>query len=135
VNRRSMLTTAGLTVGASALAGLPASLLFEKPYREGMRTLKQAVKALTPLLLAFLLTITLGTVANGQTKASENPSARATPIQGKEHYVMRDGLRICRWEKYKEDDEESFSRTGKVALLVHGGQRSGRSLYDLQIRD
>ena len=52
MNRRSMLTTAGLTVGASALAGLPASLLFEKPYREGMKTLKQAVKAVTPLLLA-----------------------------------------------------------------------------------
>lgn len=34
-----------------------------------------------------------------------------------------------------EDQEGAFSRNGKVALLVHGGTRSGRSLYDLQIRD
>jgi pimeloyl-ACP methyl ester carboxylesterase len=56
-------------------------------------------------------------------------------IQGKEHYAMRDGLRIYLWEKYKEGSEQSFSHTGKVALLVHGGTRSGRSLYDLQVRD
>ena len=56
-------------------------------------------------------------------------------VQSKEHYVIRDGLRIYLWEKYMEDQEGAFSRNGKVALLVHGGTRSGRSLYDLQIRD
>jgi hypothetical protein len=48
---------------------------------------------------------------------------------------MRDGLRIYLWEKYKEGDQESFSHTGKVALLVHGGTWSGRPLFDLRIRD
>ena len=67
-------------------------------------------------------------------QASQNPAARR-PIHAKESYVTRDGLRIYLWEKYKEGDEASFSRTGKVALLVHGGTRSGRSLYDLQVRD
>lgn len=93
------------------------------------------MKINTPLRLAFFLIVACSTAANGLTKAPENPSATAPPIQGKEHYVMRDGLRIYLWEKYKAGEEESFSRTGKVALLVHGGQRSGRSIYDLQIRD
>src|ERR1700751_3013021 len=50
-------------------------------------------------------------------------------IQGKEHYAMRDGLRIYLGEKYKEGSEQSFSHTAKVARLVHGGTRAGRSLY------
>jgi pimeloyl-ACP methyl ester carboxylesterase len=66
---------------------------------------------------------------------AQSSSPSGARIQGKEHYAMRDGLRIYLWEKYKEGDEGSFSRTGKIALLVHGGTRSGRSLYDLQIRD
>jgi len=67
--------------------------------------------------------------------AAQPPAATANEIRGKEHYVVRDGLRIYLWEKYKESLEESFSRTGKVALLVHGGTRSGRPAFDLQIRD
>src|SRR5882672_1095387 len=67
--------------------------------------------------------------------AHAQPSLAPAPIQGKEHYVLRDGLRIYLWEKYQEGNEQSFPRTGKVALLVHGGTRSGRSLYDLQVRD
>jgi len=66
---------------------------------------------------------------------AQSSSSNAPAIQGKEHYAMRDGLRIFLWEKYRQDEERNFSRTGKVALLVHGGQRSGRSLYDLPIRD
>jgi pimeloyl-ACP methyl ester carboxylesterase len=73
--------------------------------------------------------------ADGRTRASEKPAASAAHIHGKEHYVMRDGLRIYLWEKYREGREGAFSRTGKVALLVHGGVRSGRPLFDLQIRD
>jgi pimeloyl-ACP methyl ester carboxylesterase len=96
--------------------------------------MKLTLKGVTQLLLTFL-TVAFGIAANGQSKVSENPSASAPSIQGKEHYVMRDGLRIYLWEKYRDVDEGSFSRTGKVALLVHGGTRSGRSLYDLQIRD
>jgi pimeloyl-ACP methyl ester carboxylesterase len=111
-------------------------MLFGNPQRERIKAMKQALKSVTPiLLLVFFLTVAFGIVATGQTKAPENARAPATPTQGKEHYVMRDGLRIYLWEKYKESEEESFLHTGKVAFLVHGGQRSGRSLYDLQIRD
>ena len=56
-------------------------------------------------------------------------------IRGEEHYVMRDGLRIYLWEKYLPGRIGSLAQTGKVVLLVHGGTRSGRSLYDVQIRD
>lgn len=80
------------------------------------------------------LLLLISTLWLGRVQAQSSPPS-APPIQGKEHYVMREGLRIYLWEKYKEGDEGSFSRTGKVALLVHGGTRSGRSLYDLQIRD
>jgi pimeloyl-ACP methyl ester carboxylesterase len=80
------------------------------------------------------LILLISSIGLGQVHA-QGSSPSAALIQGKEHYVMRDGLRIYVWEKYKEGQEATFSRTGKVALLVHGGTRSGRSLYDLQIRD
>jgi hypothetical protein len=67
--------------------------------------------------------------------AAAQRSAVTNQIRGQEHYVIRDGLRIYLWEKYRRDREGSFSNTGKVALLVHGGARSGRSIYDLQLRD
>jgi len=97
--------------------------------------MKQAVKASAPMLLALFFTAALAFFSNGRTGASEKPAASAAHVHGKEHYVMRDGLRIYLWEKYKEGQEGAFSRTGKVALLVHGGVRSGRPLFDLQIRD
>ncbi len=78
--------------------------------------MNQAVTGGIPLLLALLLT-------------------RAVGIQTKETYVTRDGLRIYLGEKYKGGLEGAFSRTGKVALLVHGGARSGLPAFDLQIRD
>jgi pimeloyl-ACP methyl ester carboxylesterase len=89
----------------------------------------------TRAVLAFLFAATLSLPTEGQTKAPEILALSSQHVQGKEHYVMRDGLRIYLWEKYREDQEQSFSRGGKVVLLVHGGTRSGRSLYDLQIRD
>ncbi len=95
--------------------------------------MKQAVKARSSLLLAFVLTAAGAVFANG--KAGESQNSAASAIRGKEHYVVRDGLRIYLWEKFREGQEASFSRTGKVALLVHGGVRSGRPLFDLQIRD
>lgn len=58
-----------------------------------------------------------------------------TAVRGEEHYVTRDGIRIYLWEKYLPGEIGSFAQTAKVVLLVHGGTRSGRSLYDLQIRD
>jgi pimeloyl-ACP methyl ester carboxylesterase len=82
---------------------------------------------------ALLLLAVSATMLSGSAAAQQ--SAATNLIRGKEHYVMRDGLRIYLWEKYRRDREGSFSHTGKVALLVHGGTRSGRSLYDLQIRD
>jgi pimeloyl-ACP methyl ester carboxylesterase len=56
-------------------------------------------------------------------------------ILGEEHYAMRDGLRIYLWEKRTEGRQGTFSRSGKVVLLVHGGTWSGRPDFDLQIRD
>ena len=87
---------------------------------------------LTAQNVALALLISCLWMGRGVAQAS---SSNAPAIQGKEHYAMRDGLHIYLWEKYKQGDEESFSRNGKVALLVHGGTRSGRSIYDLQIRD
>jgi pimeloyl-ACP methyl ester carboxylesterase len=67
--------------------------------------------------------------------ASEKHDAATNPISGKAHYALRDGLRIYLWEKYKAGSEDSFGRSGKIALLVHGGTWSGRPDFDLQIRD
>ncbi len=97
--------------------------------------MKQAVNARSSLLLALVLIAAWAVLANGRAGALQNPAARAKAIRGKEHYVIRDGLRIYLWEKFREGQEASFSRTDKVALLVHGGVRSGRPLFDLQIRD
>ncbi len=83
------------------------------------------------LLLQTLLAVTIWPCARAQTPAPNE----ALSVRGKEHYVMRDGLRIYLWEKYLPEQESFFGRTGKVVLLVHGGTRSGRSIYDLQIRD
>lgn len=65
----------------------------------------------------------------------QKPDVGANHIRAKEHYVVRDGLRIYLWEKYKPELEQSYPSNGKVALLVHGGTWSGRPLFDLQIRD
>jgi|SRR5260370_32785620 len=67
--------------------------------------------------------------------ASEERDTAASPISGKAHYALRDGLRIYLWEKHKAGLEDSFGISGKVALLVHGGTWSGRPDFDLQIRD
>lgn len=61
--------------------------------------------------------------------------ANAPAIQSREAYVTRDGLRIYLWEKFRPDHAADFARTGRVALLVHGGGRSGRPAFDLQVRD
>jgi len=82
-----------------------------------------------------ILTAISATTAPGQSTTTPLPLPGVVSIPGKESYVMRDGLRIYLWEKYQEDQLQTFSRTGRVVLLVHGGTRSGRSLYDLQIRD
>src|SRR6266851_8321514 len=97
--------------------------------------MKLTVKVRSSLLLALILSAAGAVFANGRAGALQNPAGRASVIRGKEHYVVRDGLRIYLWEKFREGQEASFSRTGKVALLVHGGVRSGRPLFDLQIRD
>jgi pimeloyl-ACP methyl ester carboxylesterase len=80
------------------------------------------------LLLVVSITIALATPGIA-TDISQDA------VRGEEHYVMRDGIRIYLWEKYLPGQIGSFAQTGKVVLLVHGGTRSGRSLYDLQIRD
>jgi len=92
----------------------------------------QSERKLTAKTLALALLIS--SLWLGRSVAQSSPS-NTSPIQGKEHYVMRDGLRIYLWEKYKQGEDVTFFHTGRVALLVHGGTRSGRSLYDLQVRD
>jgi hypothetical protein len=73
--------------------------------------------------LFLFLSTALSPFASGQAWAAQNPSSAAEPIQTKEHYVMRDGLRIYLWEKHKQSQDGTFARSGKVALLVHGGTR------------
>jgi pimeloyl-ACP methyl ester carboxylesterase len=87
------------------------------------------------LLVLGAALVGAGTLNSGSTAAAQSSATNNNHIRGKEHYVTRDGLRIYLWEKYKEGQEATFSSTGKVALLVHGGTWSGRSIYDLQIRD
>lgn len=83
------------------------------------------------LVLQALLVLSMLPGMSAQT----NSTHAGLPVHGKEHHVMRDGLRIYLWEKYLPEQEASFGRTGRVVLLVHGGTRSGRSIYDLQVRD
>jgi len=88
------------------------------------------------LALAWVLLPGAGVSAAGTSGVvAEERSAAVSPISGKAHYVLRDGLRIYLWEKYKTGSADSFPRSGKVALLVHGGTWSGRPDFDLQIRD
>jgi pimeloyl-ACP methyl ester carboxylesterase len=88
--------------------------------------------------LALTLVLASGAAApssNTSGVASEKRDAATNPISGKEHYAIRDGLRIYLWEKHKAGVKDSFGISGKVALLVHGGTWSGRPDFDLQIRD
>jgi pimeloyl-ACP methyl ester carboxylesterase len=93
--------------------------------------MKHTLTLVTTVSLALLLTVLSAGPMYAQSALNPSPPS----IQQKEHYAIRDGLRIYLWEKYRADQEQSFARSGKVALLVHGGTRSGRSLYDLQVRD
>ena len=93
------------------------------------------LKTNTLLRIVLFVTTVLVMLEDDQTAVAQNLSPNVAPIQKKESYVIRDGLRIYLWEKYREDQEAAFPRTGKVALLVHGGTWSGRPLFDLQIRD
>jgi pimeloyl-ACP methyl ester carboxylesterase len=86
-------------------------------------------------LAAILLPWAGARAGNSSGGASGETDAATNPISGKAHYASRDGLRIYLWEKYKAVSEDSFGRSGKVALLVHGGTWSGRPDFDLQIRD
>lgn len=79
---------------------------------------------------ALFVVLSIALAARGI--ATDNPK---DAVRGEEHYVTRDGIRIYLWEKYLSGQIGSFAQTGKIVLLVHGGTRSGRSLYDVQIRD
>lgn len=96
----------------------------------------QSKHAALALALALVVLSWAGVCAGDILKpASEEHKAATTPISGKAHYALRDGLRIYLWEKYQAGSEDSFRRSGKVAVLVHGGTWSGRPDFDLQIRD
>ena len=87
------------------------------------------------LALALILLPCVGVPARNTSGVAAGHNAAGNSISGKAHYASREGLRIYLWEKYKSGSEDSFDRTGKVALLVHGGTWSGRPDFDLQIRD
>ena len=69
-------------------------------------------------------------------REGSNPGAQRGII-GPRKRALRDARRLAdlSLEKYLPEQESFFGRTGKVVRLVHGGTRSGRSIYDLQIRD
>jgi pimeloyl-ACP methyl ester carboxylesterase len=87
--------------------------------------------------LAFILSIAFAGSAQGQLlSVNQATFTKASgEIIGREHYVVRDGLKVYLWEKHRKDLSQDFSRTGKVVLLVHGSTWSGRPDFDLQIRD
>jgi pimeloyl-ACP methyl ester carboxylesterase len=88
------------------------------------------------LLAVFFLSLCPAAICGTKNSGtSQKLAGSANDIRGKEHYAIRDGLRIYLWEKYQASLEQTYARTGKVALLVHGGTWSGRPDFDLQIRD
>jgi pimeloyl-ACP methyl ester carboxylesterase len=88
------------------------------------------------LLLALISLASVGVYADGiPGEAAQERDAAPGLIAGRAHYAAREGLRIYLWEKYETGLRDSFARSGKVALLVHGGTWSGRPDFDLQIRD
>lgn len=88
-------------------------------------------------IISFFFLSTFVRSAHGRLLAQNPPESTSIGggIKGKEHYVSRDGVKIYLWEKYRGDLSKSFSRTGKVVLLIHGSTWSGRPDFDLQIRD
>jgi len=87
-------------------------------------------------VLALALLLLAGARAgNDPAYASEKHDTASNPISASAHYALRDGLRIYLWEKHKAGMEDYSAKSGKVALLVHGGTWSGRPDFDLQIRD
>jgi pimeloyl-ACP methyl ester carboxylesterase len=92
-----------------------------------------------PRVLALLALLALlcaaGGVHAGPGTAAVAKPVPGSPIVGKAHFAVRDGLRIYLWEKHRAGAGPSFAGSGKVILLVHGGTWSGRPDFDLQIRD
>ena len=93
------------------------------------------------LRISFLLTFLVlfipasFTRVRGHQLSGVDKVRRSGEIIGKEHYAMRDNLKIYLWEKYQKRFEKGFRRTGNVILLVHGATWSGRPDFDLQIKD
>jgi pimeloyl-ACP methyl ester carboxylesterase len=87
------------------------------------------------LLLTLVMPWTGLYADDGRPRTAGSTEAVTGDIHGEEHYVTRGGLRIYLWEKHRAGSEDAFSRSGKIALLVHGGTWSGRPDFDLQIRD
>lgn len=56
-------------------------------------------------------------------------------IVGTDHFVTSNGLKVYLWEKYHRNFANTFTKTNKVVLLVHGATWTGRPDFDLQIRD
>ncbi len=96
--------------------------------------MQRIVKA-TVLFFIFFAKFTAAQSSGKQPESSRDATLATRPIQGREHFAKRDGLRIYLWEKCKIGSEMTSAATGKVVLLVHGGTWSGRPDFDLQIRD
>jgi pimeloyl-ACP methyl ester carboxylesterase len=91
---------------------------------------------------ALVLSFCLSAIALiGEVRAEVAPTVKSSgvpstsSIRGDEHYALRDGLRLYLWEKHDARFDGTFSQSGKIVLLVHGGTWSGRPDFDLQIRD
>src|SRR5689334_12710634 len=65
------------------------------------------------------IAVLMAALCSGGSHAAPQQSGGARHIRAKEHYAMRDGLRIYLWEKYAAHLEASPASNGKVALLVH----------------
>src|SRR5262245_36102238 len=70
-----------------------------------------------------------------QAPSTEVPAASTAAIEGKSHFVERDGLRIHLWQKCLSGGDGAAMRAGRIDILVHGSTWSGRPDFDLQIRD
>jgi len=90
----------------------------------------QSKHAALALALALVVLSWAGVCAGDILKpASEEHKAATTPISGKAHYALRDGLRIYLWEKYQADrktlsEEAEKSRFSCTAARGRGALTS-----------
>lgn len=63
------------------------------------------------------------------------PTHASSPYGGHDYFAVRDGMQIHLWQKCAIGKEADAAKAGKVILLIHGATWSGKTDFDLQIRD